>query len=226
MPWDYPVFHKPQPQNAAPTRGTVASGPRVALPAERAYAEIAGDDLRPLLILRECDTCNGTDDALLSKGNDNQRTFLMSRWFHCVKLPTHITEVDHPFHALFEDKHPPHLFVSDYDGSNAIPLKGDQSRTELWEAMDSVLERSYKKSPQKAIRELNKIISQYDRWDADEKRLLEQIDSEIERNGPKSSKLKKLNKSLTKVRLKKEAVAQQEKDVSELLLTVKPKPKE
>ncbi len=222
MPWDYPVFHKPQEKDS-PTSGTVASGPREALPRERAYAEISGGDLRPLLILRECETCNGTDDALLSKGNDNQRTFLMARWFHCVKLPTHITEVDHPFHALFADKHPPHLFVSDYDGSNAIPLKGDQSRSELWAAMDSVLERSYKKSPQKALRELNKIISQYDRWDADEKRLLEQIDAEIERKGPKSSKLKKLNKSLNAVRLKKERVTEKEKNVSELILTVKPK---
>ena len=57
------------------------------LPPEEAYAMLAGEDHRPLLVLRECMTCNGTDDALMTRKADNERTMLLSRWFHCVKLP-------------------------------------------------------------------------------------------------------------------------------------------
>lgn len=40
---------------------------------------IAGDDSRPLLILRGYKVCNGTDDALLNGGIDNEKTLLLGR---------------------------------------------------------------------------------------------------------------------------------------------------
>src|SRR6185436_5147183 len=79
--WDHPVPPKAAPGD--PER-TVAIVKR-ALPFEEALAVIRGNDPRPLLVVRECVRCSGTEDALLRRMEDNERTFLMSRWFHCVK---------------------------------------------------------------------------------------------------------------------------------------------
>jgi hypothetical protein len=78
MVWDYPVYEPPKQDKEGRTVAKVA---RQALPADKALAFIAGDDPRPLLVMRECKVCNGTDDALLSRGNiDNEKTILLSRW--------------------------------------------------------------------------------------------------------------------------------------------------
>ena len=84
-----------------PNFGTVARPLRHALSSETVFRTLAGTDPRPLLVLRECAFCNGTDDALLSKGADNERTFLLSTWFHCVKLPVDVLKPDHPYYELF-----------------------------------------------------------------------------------------------------------------------------
>ena len=96
--WEYPVYVPPE-ESAA--KDTFAKKKRVALSREEAFRFIAGDDPRPLLVLRECKVCNGTDDALLKGGVDNEKTYLLSRWFHCIKLPVDVMEEDHPFHNLF-----------------------------------------------------------------------------------------------------------------------------
>jgi hypothetical protein len=62
--------------------------------------------------VRECKVCNKTDDALLRPGAQNERTILLSRWFHCVKVPVDVLQPDHPFNALFPDTKSEHLFVS------------------------------------------------------------------------------------------------------------------
>ena len=66
LDWDYAVYE-------APTKDadgrTVAQRKKEALSVEAALAYLAGDDPRPLLVLRECKVCNGTDDALLSTGD-------------------------------------------------------------------------------------------------------------------------------------------------------------
>ena len=99
--WDHPVPPKPEVDPEA----TVAI-PRRALPLEEALAVIRGNDPRPLLVLRECVRCTGTEDALLKRMEDNERTFLMSRWFHCVKLPPAVLEPEHAFHNLFPGEKP------------------------------------------------------------------------------------------------------------------------
>ena len=101
--WDYPVYKQPEEEK---TDGSAAKRIRQALSREDALACIVGDDLRPLLVLRECKVCNGTDDALLKGGIDNEKTFLLSAWFHCVKLPADVLEKDHPFHSLFTQEKP------------------------------------------------------------------------------------------------------------------------
>lgn len=189
MKWDYPV-HNLIDVNADNSSGTVAKAMRVALDEQVAFYTLAGESRQPLLVLRECRLCNGTDDALLSRGGGNERTLIMARWFHCVKMPIEVLEEDHPFTKVFEEDHPPHLFLARWDGSNPIPLRGDLSRTELWNNMYTMLDSEYKKDAEKAVKEIERIISQYDVLDEKIARLEIAIDDEIERRGPQSKKLK------------------------------------
>lgn len=219
MDWNYPVFQRKvvkQPGTPAKTEGTVAQAVDFALPREEAFLFLAGEDRRPLLILRECKTCNGTDDALLSRAEDNSRTFVMARWFNCVKLPTHVLEENHPFHALFGEEHPPHLFLSRWDGSDVIPLRGDQSRTELWDSMYAMLDRCYRGDAREAVKEIEKIIAQYDVMDDRISLIDDRIDEVIEDDGPKSKKLKDLRKDLDKASKELENLKQREKLISDL----------
>jgi hypothetical protein len=127
--WAYPVW---KPVEDKPREGSQTSGTMVerALPLDQAYAYIAGGDRRPLLILRECERCKGTDHALLSRSLDNEQTVLLTHWFHCVKLPTNVLTENHPFFNLFKREKDgdriPHLFFCDPDGANKAALPGDQ----------------------------------------------------------------------------------------------------
>jgi hypothetical protein len=139
--WNYPVH---VPEAAAPSEhGTGVEARREALPREKALEILAGNDPRPLLVLRECSVCNKTDDALLSKNESNERTLVLARFFRCVKLPVDVVDPDHPFNALFPNNDAEHLFVSARDGSVKKPLESDTSRAELWSAMESTLAHAY-----------------------------------------------------------------------------------
>ena len=152
--WTYPVYNVEQSQKT----GSVAKLARRALSAEEAFRFVAGNDPRPLLVLRECLTCNGTDDALLSKGADNERTFLLSTWFHCVKLPVDVMQKDHPFYEMFGHDNVEHLFVSTRDGSLKVPLESDTSRTQLWDSMSQVLNASYTRDTQPVVKLMQKSL--------------------------------------------------------------------
>ena len=214
--WSYPVFRTEEPKAGAAPGGTVAKRAEGPLPEKEAFLHLAGTDRRPLLVLRECKTCNGTDKALLSVAEDNTRTFVMSRWFHCVKLPEHVLEKTHAFHALFDEPHPPHLFFADWDGSDIVPLKGDQSRTELWDAMGAVLARCYEREAQPATAEIEKILAQYDVLDARLEQIRKQVEKLAEDEGPKSAKMKGLQKDLDKARKDLEALKRREAEASDL----------
>lgn len=166
MQWDYAVHKVVEPEKTDATTVRL----RQALSRDEALRAISGNDPRPLLVLRECAMCNKTDDALLTPGTDNEKTILLSRWFHCVKLPVDVLQKDHPFNALFPDKSSEHLFVSRRDGTGKIPLESATSRTELWAAMGNVLAESYAKDPAAATKEIAKAL---DRLDVLDKRVVE-----------------------------------------------------
>lgn len=194
LAWEYPVYSPPKEDHAG---RTVAVKQRVALPAADALAYIAGKDPRPLLVLRECKVCNGTDDALLSRGNvDNERTFLLSRWFHCVKLPVDVLQKDHPFHSLFADSNPEHMFMSAADGTARIALESERSRVELWESMVRVLKATYAKDPEDGVRKMERTIDNLDMVDQRITALEQKIEDELETDGPDSKKLKKVQAEL------------------------------
>ena len=161
------------------------------------------------------------DNKALSRSGGNERTLIMTRWFHCVKLPMEVLEENHPFRNVFAEEHPPHLFLAHWDGSNPIPLRGDQSRVELWENMYTVLATEYRKDAHKAVKEIEKILAQYDMLDEKIARLEIAIDDEIERRGPESKKLKKLRKDLAKTQAEMESWQKAEAKLSDLGLKAK-----
>jgi len=151
LEWDYPVWRGTE---APKSEGTSVKALRHALPREEALRFLAGKDPRPLLVLRECSVCNTTDDALLSREADNEKTLILARWFHCVKLPVDVVQPDHPFNALFPNDDAEHLFVSAVDGSSKLPLESDTSRRELWTSMTQVLGGAYVLDPNTAYKEV------------------------------------------------------------------------
>ncbi len=213
--WNYPV-HMLESLGHANGDATVAKSVRKALDKQVAFYEISDDDRRPVLVLRECTRCNGTDDALLSREVSNDRILIMTRWFNCVKLPTDVLESDHPFRKLFPEEHPPHLFLARWDGSNSMALRGDLSRTELANHMFTMLKGEYRKSPPRAVKEITKIIAQYDVADEKIARLSGAVDKETEKRGLGSRKLKKMVKELDKAKAELEALKAKEAKVSKL----------
>jgi hypothetical protein len=186
--WQYPV-HVPKQSN---NRGGTVSIERRALTVTEALEEIAANDKRPLLVLRECNRCRGTDLALLDERFADERTLLLTNWFHCVRLPTTIAEPNQPFHALFAADHKSHLFLSQADGSGRIDIDGTQTQAKLWSAMGEVLRASYVGTPVDSTREILKVLAQFDRIDDRENRLLAELDQELDQHGTKSPRVHKL----------------------------------
>ncbi len=162
MKWDYAVYRAKEEKGDA-----TAVRQRSALSYADAVAYIRGKDPRPLLVLRECKTCNKTDNALLRPGSaENEKTILYSRWFHCVKLPVDVIQPDHPFNALFKDNNAPHFFVGTNDGATTLPLETATSRMELWNSMTKILTQSYKKDPTSSFQDVSHELDKLDVLDA------------------------------------------------------------
>jgi hypothetical protein len=215
--WEYPV-HRAKVDG--PADRTQSRAARRALSAEAAHAEIAGTDRRPLLVLRECLSCNGTDDALLTRAADNERTMLMSRWFHCIKLPPDVTAEDHPFHALFAGEKPGHLFVARWDGSGRVDLDGQQSRAELWKLMEGLLACEYEGKATEALRRLFHVLDDFDAIDAEIRAVKGEIDEVLEDSSASPSKLEKLRGKLAGLDREKAEATARALELSELKLKV------
>jgi len=218
--WSYPVW---KPARSAPTPGsnTVSVQREHALPLAEAYLWVADNDHRPLLIMRECERCKGTDHALLSRTMNNEMTVLLTHWFHCVKLPPNVLGKDHPFTNLFKvekGQRVPHLFFADPDGKNHRALPGDQSQSDLWETMFSYLDRCYEGDAEKAVKQMRALLSKFDTLDSKELSIKGRIDREIEKRGIRSPKLKKLDADLAKISKQLQELFDREKVIRALAL--------
>ena len=67
-------------------------------------------------------------------------------------------------------------------------------------------------------KQLRKLLGQYDKLDAAEDLVRARIDKEIEKNGPKSRKLKKFDKDLDKLAKQREKLREQEQELRDLVL--------
>jgi len=174
--WDHPVYVR----TTLASPGTTSVESKQALPREEAMRVLAGDDPRPMLVLRECSHCVETDQGLLLPGIDNERTILLARWFHCIKLPVDVVEKSHAFNALFPDRASEHLFVCHADGSGKIPLESEGSRVELWGAMTRIVAEAYGRDPSTPTRDVSKLVDKLDTLDARQRELEKRCDDLIE----------------------------------------------
>ena len=180
-----------------------------------------GDDGRPLLVLRECTSCEGTDAALLSRSLKNDKTMLLTKWFRTVRLPAHITESGHPFHMVFRgyrtfDKGWPHFFLLADKGSRPVVFDGKQTQSKLWKGMYGVLEQRYGKNPERAVKKWLSLLDRYDALDAQRSQLRDQLLAERADKGANSSRAKKLAKKLAETEKEKAKVAAAEAKVRDL----------
>ena len=159
---------------------------------ESAIAYLAGSDKRPLLVLRECPNCRGTDLALLRTDVPNERTLLLTRFFHCVRLPVDVRAPDHAFAKLFPGH--THLFLCSSDGSDRVDFNGIQSQNELIQAMRKAIERNQAIDTTGALNELQKALAQLDRVDAQEAEARKAIDKELDQPGHDKARIAELQK--------------------------------
>jgi hypothetical protein len=203
MDWDFAVYVDPVEEAARKAGTTFAKAKQVALARVKAFEVLAGDDPRPLLVMRECGWCEGSDDALLSANLDNEKTVLLSTWFHTVKLPNHVLESDHSFRKLFDDNSPAHLFVANMNGDGMVHLDGQQSQSQLWDAMLGILDESYEGDAERTIRNIEKVLDKIDMADEQTELLQSRFEDVLESKGPRSSKFKKAKKDLDRAVAKK-----------------------
>ena len=133
---------------------------------ETALREVKGRDPRPVLLLRDCDTCVGKDDALLESSMEDEKILLASRWFHCVRVDKTVLKSNHPLNALFPDNNAPHMILYSNDGAVAEPLGGRPSAKKMWSVMNKVLTRDYVKSAEQAVAKLVALLSRFDAIDS------------------------------------------------------------
>jgi len=214
--WDYPTF-------VGDTGGdTVAKKVYSALPYPEALRQVAGDDPRPLLLLRECWMCQGSESALLDVENTNEKTLLFARWFHCVRFDDSVRHEQHPFHRVFADNTMPHLIVCQRDGSTLTRLDGKRPQSVLWAAMRTVLRKTYTKDPDVAVRELFALLAQYDHLDSMEAEVSAQLQTALEQEPKDSPRVTALERERAGIAAERDELKKRQAEVMDLGLIAKP----
>lgn len=215
--WAHPVVKERE-------SGTAAAGP---LPLEEALKVLWENDQRPLLVLRECDACQGTDLPLLDVARNNDRTMLLSKWFRVVRLPTHVAEPSHPLHNVFEaytwDGPVPHFFLLSHPTAKPVAFTGGPTQQTLWKGMLSVLRERYMSDPAKAAKQYLALLDQFDIVDAKLLRLNEELLAARAEKGPDSDRAKDLTARLADAQKEREDLLATEKKVLDLGLMPFPK---
>jgi len=212
------------PVPPAPTPGTTAAVS--ALPLEQALKVMWEDDQRPLLVLRECMFCQDSDQALLSRSLNNDRTLLLTKWFRLVRLPPHVTEPTHAFHNVFAGysfKGTPHFYLLARPDAQPVEFTGAQTQSSLWQGMYSVLSERYSRDPAKAVKEWLTLLERFDRLDAQLLSMQQQLDEARASEGPDSDKVKGLQKRIADARQEHTEMLAREQRVRDLGLLPLPK---
>jgi vacuolar-type H+-ATPase subunit I/STV1 len=127
-------------------------------------------------------------------------------------------EEDHPFHNLFLQEQPEHLFVSSVDGVTHVPLESQNSRVELWQSMQDLLSIEYAKRPDSSLKKIAMLLDKMDVVDRRAVDLERRRDELLEVDGPDSKKVRKLQAQLREVQEEREKLDGQVQKYSELEL--------
>jgi hypothetical protein len=191
--WDFPSFAKEQEGI------TVAPAVGSALPAAEALRVLAGDDRRPLLLLRECWMCQGSEGALLDVKQANEKTLLFARWFHCIRFDDSVRHETHACHLLFKENAMPHLLLCEANGNTMTPLDGKRPQSALWSAMRKVLRQAYTKDPDQAVRELFKVLGEHDHLDSMEAEVAARLQKTLEQQPRQSNAVRDLEAQIARL---------------------------
>lgn len=217
LDWRHPV---------PPERGPGTSA-QLVLPLDEALAVLWGDDTRPLLVLRECRKCKGTDLPLLHQAMNNERTQLLTNWFRVVRLPAHVVDGSHPFHAVFagldSGAQSPHFFLLAHPKAKPIGFTGTQTQQQLWRAMHEVVRERYQLDPVAALKKWQTLLDQFDVIEARQQRWCEQLRETRASQGPNSARARKLEQRLDAAEVEMEHLLGREKRVRNLVLLPFPK---
>jgi len=204
--WDYAAVLDAKTKPEGPT----SSESRMqALSREAALEQLTKGDLRPILILRECEGCAGSEVALFNRKVDNERTQMLAQFFHCVKFRPNVLAENHPYRQLFDAERPAHLMLLSADGTTAIPFDGAQSQSDLWKGMHAMLKQEYTRSAEAAALQLSNLMNEYDVVDLERKALREELEAELERDGA-SHRASTLTAKMRKVETKLRELEQRE----------------
>jgi hypothetical protein len=198
-----------------------------ALPLVQALQVLWEDDERPLLVLRECSFCADTDQALVSRSLNNDRTLLLTKWFRVVRLPQHVTEPRHPFHNVFAGfsfKNAPHFYLLAHPWAQPVEFTGSPTQSNLWKGMYSVLAERYSRDAAKAVKEWLSLLNQFDRLDSLMKSTQDELDATRAKEGPDSTRAKSLQKRLADARKEHTEALAREERVRDLGLLPMPEP--
>jgi hypothetical protein len=198
-----------------------------ALPLEQALRVMWEGDERPLLVMRECSFCATSDQALLSRTQNNDRTILLTKWFRVVRLPQHVTEPRHAFHNVFAGfpfKKEPHFYLLAHPWAQPVEFTGSPMQANLWKGMWTVLSERYSRDPNKAVKEWLSVLDQFDRLDALIKSTQEELDETRAKDGPDSARAKSLQKRLAEARKEHTEALAREERVRDLGLLPMPQP--
>ncbi|MBK9386217.1 MAG: hypothetical protein IPN34_15500 [Planctomycetes bacterium] len=200
LEWDYASVMDVEKSNAnAPTS---SEGRMQALSREAALAKLTAKDKRPLLVLRECEGCAGSEVALFQRKIDNERTQVLAQFFHCVKFRPNVLAPSHPFRQLFDAEKPAHLMLVSADGTTVIPFDGAQSQSELWKGMLAMLKQECERPAESAAMQLSNLMNEYDVLDLERKHLREALERELEKDGADSHRSGTLAKKVERVEAK------------------------
>lgn len=181
------------------TGPTSSEGSMQAMSRDAALKALTAEDRRPLLILRECEGCAGTEVALLDRRLNSERTQLLAQFFHCVKFKPNVLAPQHPYRQLFDADHPAHVMLLSADGETAIPFDGAQSQSELWKGMHAMLKGEYARSAETAANQLSNLMNEYDVLDLEYKALKEALEGELEKDGAGSHRSGTLSAKVRRV---------------------------
>jgi len=162
---------------------------------DEAFELVAGDDERPLLVMRECHGCEGTTDALLGERTGNETTILLTRWFRAVRLAPEVAAPGGALASLFEEGAGHHVFVARPDGSGYAGFGGAQSADELWEAMGRLVDETHGTDAERLARRALRLLDEVDMLDGRLLAVQEQIEVEKESSSPRRGKLASLERT-------------------------------
>jgi hypothetical protein len=180
---------------------------------KEALKKLRGEDPRPLLLLRDCDGCKNTEGDLLKRTLLDERLLLATGWFHCVRFSHDVTKPEHPFSVIFEHERHPHIAMASWDLKTFTQVHR-AGQKDVWKSMKRVLGKDYKKSPESAMKNLMKLLVEYDAIDDREDALKVQLSTKQERG--KTGRIKILQKELATLAEEREELIEEEESLKEL----------